>query len=123
MNSKPWYKIIRKDPFNNQEEIIAYLKYVRDTSRFQPKNTSLPLFKIKKVMIPRHLDKIVLNQNGRIIASFQEENYLKEYFKKYDKAERIVQKEKLPSLKPEFATQLTLFPDFYKNNPLKNNYP
>jgi hypothetical protein len=110
MNSRPWYKIIRKDPFNEKKETIAYLKYIKDTSRFNSKNTSLPLFKIKKIMVPKHLDKIVLNKKGKIIASFQEGNYLKEYLNKYEKAERIVQKEKLPSLKPEFATQLTLFP-------------
>lgn len=76
---------------------------------FKSKNNSLPFFKIQKTINPESLEKIVLNKKGMIIASFQEGDYLTEYFNKYDKAKRIISKKSLPKLKPEFAKQLELF--------------
>lgn len=110
MSSKPWYEIIRKDPFSQKEDKIAYLRNQRDTSMFKSKNNYLPIFIIEKTMNPEILEKIVLNKKGKIIASFQEGDYLTEYFNKYEKAKRIVSKKFTPKLKPEISIQLRLFP-------------
>ncbi len=108
MNSKPWYEIIRKDPFNNNEDTVAYLYYKNHTKHFTSKDVAFPIYKVKRALNPPLLEKSVMNNEKRIIASFKEETYLKEYLERYSHL-KVLSKNQLKKIIHNFPEQLKLF--------------